>query len=215
MNEHLLNLWGVAIRQGEWEVQVRNGVEVDILSNGWVPTNHDFNTVISDYLLYREIRQNDETFRQWLIRNDLPPSRAVSALSFLNLAEKPVSFIIALSSPVNSDIYAIQSLLFLNRYREHVITHNQWDLFPDYLMDTYLVGMLNNLNIPLETLTELRYAGNNNAPSALKAVGVSFGRHFRFLNTNNQPTLLFEKFFLTTDPIEYWISDVIPVGREV
>lgn len=200
-NQFLTDLWGVTIRQGNWVDEIRKGETTKILRDAWVPKSHNFTTVAQNFC---------KNYNQGILENTKIPEFNCLGL----LKEVNVVFIQSICNPRQSDLHAVQAILFLNSFRNTAISQRNWDGFPKYLMDAYLVGTLASLEKPLETLTELRYAGNGQAPENLKAVGQTFGRHFGFLDADNKPTLLFDRFFGTTQSIEYWIKEVIPIIRQ-
>lgn len=219
-------LWGTRIRQGS----LRNGN----LRGGWVLTDHNFTTALEYYYQYRSQLDSKQEpscgdFKNYLIKIKKSTNNTrVQNREELNLNNKNLDRIGALRNAqcgINFD-----SLRFLNEYRQSVININNdlkvnngediWDKFPSYLMDTYLCGQLaaHSVSEIKNILEAYSYAGRGNgngaAAGAIISVGRSFGRHFGFLDKYNSPTELFRCFFLTTLPIEDWISNFIEESPE-
>ena len=210
-------LWNVPIRQGI--INANNGN----LDGGWVPTSHNFTAALELYLSYRQTQPNPPTragFNAFMMNLNMENLYVQNSNEF-DLNHKDASLIQSLWNSQGANNIMPGALMLLGQYRQRVINApaNQppeikWNKFPKYLMDTYLCGQLaHHSNSERKAILEAyKYAGigngNGSAAQAIFTVGRSFGTHFGFLDENYYPTLLFEKFFMTTDLLENWIDDV-------
>jgi len=215
----LRTLWGIPIRQGN--LPAAGGP----LRGGWVPTGHNFTNALNYYRNYRLIAPprpfGTGDFHHFITGSPRVAPKAYNENTYIqqssefDLNQKPLRIVEAFhSSGVHNQIN-IDSLVFLNNYRSHMIwnpRNTTWAGFPKYLMDTYLVGMLAGYpsNQRKGILINLRYAGTNAAAGAIIDVGKSFGLHFGFLDEHYYPTQLFNEFFLDDEPLVNWINNVIP-----
>jgi hypothetical protein len=164
-------------------------------TRGWVPTVHNFTTVIQCYLEFRSNTNIAHDYRKkfiaWLLEKGIAgTNNSASAMCFplalaeFNLYERPIEELQQIAQG-NLDV-AMQHTTFNFGERNMVC-----------LVDCYLAGKLYDLS-PTDRankLIELGYAGTANAATAIMTVGRNIGRHFGLLDNQKKPTQRFKAFF--------------------
>jgi hypothetical protein len=170
IENNLKMLWGHSIRQGTWKQNVQGTKK---LSNGWVPTSHNFTEGIEIYFEYRSANPALKmSYRKWLQDHK-------SVKHFWYIANSHEFNLNSRHTDIIRQLYKFETsndkqaaLEFLSIYRENAINNNDfsWDKFPKYIMDTFFSGQLANHNAEdrAKILVDHLYAGTIE-PEANKA----------------------------------------------
>lgn len=168
-------------------------------SFGWVPSSHPFSAVLKDYLSYRQ--EGDDVsssgFKRWLVEAGRTANTASSYCFPIRANEFDLAAcsldslrrIVAGGEAGLREANGGHGHFMLGDDREQVCLVNAW-----------LAGRGPTLAARSDLdikgwLMAAGYAGTPAAAGVLLTVGRAVGRHFGLLDTADQPTALFERFY--------------------
>mgnify|MGYP000131898367 FL=1 len=169
-------------------------------SGGRVPTVHNFTKVIS---LYRDFRTAYPCnsiivdFRNWLENtHNFNENNAIAScyplgpkeMFIANLSDDEIKILV--DQPTGT-----LSRDFLKKWQRCDVV----EVLPKCIADVFIAGQMSKQGLVGKAATnqilQYGFSGTPNTSNAILSVGRSVGRHFGFLDKNNQTTAFFDEYF--------------------